>query len=213
MNIESTLRRLLEIGRSERFEETASIPGLQNHSSVLELAGVYRDHIISFAKRLSADDRFALVKSVAMVEHGVGGLGSVTNLQRLLPLIDDPGRTVLDWVLRNTKSYSYCSHNAHSVEELDLTLRHSAERKSTRVKKDQTRQTENKVRIAAEATKKLYNAVRRGDLKAVRALMKQGADVTSCGPDGSSLIALANSKGFDAIAAELRHTNNDTAAP
>jgi hypothetical protein len=213
MNIESTLRRLLEIGRSERFSEIAGIPGLQDHSSVLQLAGVYHDDIVSFTKVLSSDDRVAFVKAVAMVEHSVGGLGSVTNLERLFPLADDPERTVLDWVLRNTKSYSYYSHDARSVEELELTRKRIAERRAARVQKERTRQAEDKTRIAAEATKTLYNAVRRGDLKAVRALMKQGADATSCGPDGSSLIVVALSKGFDAIAAELRHSNDDNAAP
>jgi hypothetical protein len=148
-----------------------------------------------------------------MVEHRVGGLGSVTNLQHLLQLVDDPERTLLDWILRNTKSYWYYSHNARSIQELDLTSKRIAERKAARVEKEQTRQIEDKSRIAADATRKLYNAVRRGDLKAVRALIERGADVTSCGPDGSPLIAVAMSKGFDAIAEELRHASDENAAP
>jgi hypothetical protein len=213
MNIDSTLDRLLEIGRSERFAEIESIVGLSDHSSVLRLAGTYRDDIVSYARRLSPADRVALVKSVAMVEHRVGGLGSVTNLQHLLQLVDDPERTLLDWILRNTKSYWYYSHNARSIQELDLTSKRIAERKAARVEKEQTRQIEDKSRIAADATRKLYNAVRRGDLKAVRALIERGADVTSCGPDGSPLIAVAMSKGFDAIAEELRHASDENAAP
>lgn len=213
MNVEPTLRRLLEIGRSERYAEIARVAELRDHSAMLQLAGVYRDQVLAFAKGLPLPDQVAFIKSIAILEHGVGGLGSVTNLERLLSLVSDPKRTLLDWVLRNTKSYWYYSHGAQSIEDLDLIRGRIAKQRDERLAKNQGRQVRDKVRIAEAATNKLYNAVRRGDLKAVRALISKGADATSHAPDGSSLIAVAVSMGFDAIASELRHARNDNGAP
>ena len=66
---------------------------------------------------------------------------------------------------------------------------------------------------ADAATKNLYNAVRRGDLKSVVALLARGANASAPAPDGSRLIDLAISKGFDAIATQLQDAGGDNIAP
>lgn len=209
MSLEPTFHRLLEIGRIGQYAEIAGIANL----SVLCLVDSGRDEMLDFVKNLPLDDQIAFAKSVAMLEHSVGGRGSVTSLQHLLPVVPDPDRKLLDWVLRNTKSYWYYSHGARSVEELDAIRALIAERRAEGIERDQRRQVSDKARIAAAATKNLPNAVRRGDLKAVRALIAKGADPATSAPDGSSLIAVAASLGFDAIASELRLAKRDQGAP
>lgn len=213
MSSEAIFRRLLEIGRTGQYAEIAGIAKIEGHSSVLSLVGAEREEMLTFVKNLSLDDQTEFVKSVAMLEHSVGGCGSVTSLQHLLPVVPDPDRKLLDWVLRNTKSYWYYSHGARSVEELDAIRTRIAERREERVETDQRRQVRDTARIAAAATKNLHNAVRRGDLKAVRALIAKGADPATSTPDGSSLISVAASLGFDDIASELRLARTEKSAP
>lgn len=60
-----------------------------------------------------------------------------------------------------------------------------------------------KVRRSERATLNLYNAVRRGDVKAVRALILNGADPKTRAPDGAELIELAKLIGYENIIEEL----------
>ncbi|OGI50299.1 MAG: hypothetical protein A3E57_07620 [Candidatus Muproteobacteria bacterium RIFCSPHIGHO2_12_FULL_60_33] len=203
-DLDSLLRDLVSIGRNERFEDLSRYPEFQDHASVLRLADVYRDKVLSFAQELPQSDQVAFVKVIAMVEERVGSLGSVSNLPRLLSLVDDPVRSLFDWVLRNSSRYYY-SKGARSVLGYDLACHLEAEHRAQGIKRDTERQLEDRKRVAKQATSNLYNAVRRGDLKGVRALIEKGADVTICGPDGTSLIALATANGHTAIVRELEN--------
>jgi dTDP-4-dehydrorhamnose reductase len=205
MNVDKLLRELVAIGKSGEFSKIPLVAELQDHSSVLRLADVHHDQLIAFAMSQPLADQIALVKSIAVVENQIGGLGSVTNLERLLALVLDPERKLLDWILRNTKSYSYYSFDACSIEEYDAACRRKAERATEGIRRDEARQAQDRKLISETATKNLFNAVRRGDLKAVRALVQKVADVNLLTPDGSSLVSLATSKGYDAIATELRN--------
>ena len=137
-------------------------------------------------------------------EHQVGGRGSVTHLKYLLPLVIDPDRSLLDWILRNTTSYWYYAHGTRSVKEFDAASALISKRTAERVQQDQERQLQDQRRIAGSATANLYNAVRRDDIKAVRALLRKGADAVALTPDGESLLSFSDSRGHVAIATELR---------
>src|SRR3989344_3316616 len=201
-DLDSLLRDLVSIGRNERFEDLSRYPEFQDHASVLRLADVYRDKVLSFAQELPQSDQVAFVKVIAMVEERVGSLGSVSNLPRLLSLVDDPERSLFDWVLRNSTRYYY-SKGARSVSGYDLACRLEAERQAEGIKRDMERQLQDRKRIAEEATRNLYKAVLRGDLKAVRVLIEKGADVTVSAPDGTSLTAVATAHGNIEIVQEL----------
>ena len=85
----------------------------------------------------------------------------------------------------------------------DLACRLEAERRAEGIRRDTERQLQDRKRIAEQATSNLYNAVLRGDLKAVRALIEKGADITVCAPDGTTMVALAIANGHTAIVQEL----------
>jgi hypothetical protein len=203
-DLDSLLQDLLSIGHKESFEDLSCYPEFQDHSSVLRLADVYRDRVLAFARALSQSDRVAFIKVIAKVEDRVGSLGSVSNLPRLLSLVDDPERALFDWVLRNSSRYYY-SKGARSVSGYDLACRLDAERRAEGIRRDTERQLQDRKRIAEQATGNLYKAVRRGDLKAVRALIEKGADVTVSAPDGISLIVVATANGSSAIVQELEN--------
>jgi len=200
------LRQLLDIGRSEQFDQHAKLPGSYVRKDVIRLAGIYRHDIVKFMQTLSVIDQAVFVKAIAVYENTVGGLGSVTMLNWLFPVLNDPERKVLEWVLRNTTSYGWYSP-AKSLQEHDDMIRYRAERAAESKNLEIERQARDRNRIAAKATSNLYNAVRRGDIKAVRALLVKGADASAQSPDGTSLIVFARSRQRKDIADELNSGN------
>ena len=207
MHLQEILDRLLDAGRREAFADISCLPELCPHMAIIQLLDKHRNEIVPYAQNLDANDRAALTKSVAVLENQVGGRGSVTHVQRLLPLLSDPDRRILDWILRNTKSYSYYSHDATSIEELDFIKSGIAKRnaeKSERLKIELKEQQENRERKTRTATENLFNAVRRGDIKAVQSLVAKGADVKTLAPNGMTLIEFAVSLSRTAIAEELQ---------
>ena len=217
MQLDLVLEKLLQAGRTEALADIASLRELCPSMAVVQLLDRCRDKLVPYAKRLSESDRIAFIKAIAVLEHQVGGRGSVTHLERLLPLVSDPERILLDWILRNTTSYWYYAHAARSVEEYDSLKAQIASRTAERIQRDQERQARDRARIALEgpleATRKQYNAVRRGDLKAVRALLLKGADALSLTPEGEPLVAFALRQNRHEIAATLHGSGQNEIAP
>lgn len=196
---------LLEIGRAGSFDRLTERVNVPKHNDALRLADRHRDSLMAYAQELPQSDLEAFVKAIATYEHVAGGFGSVTTLQSLLSLLGDRRRSVLDWILVHTDSYWYYGYGAKSISQYDAACTAKKERAAKGISRDLQRQMNDKVRIAESATTKLYNAVRRGDIKAVRALIAKGADPCISAPDGTSLYALALAKGNNEIANGLQH--------
>lgn len=199
--MEYTLKQLLHAGQADGFTSIAiqlcnTFPDVRRLVERRDglMSPSNRSEVTGFAMGLSEKDHIAFVKAVAVYEHCCGTFGSVTLLQCLLPVRltpSDTRRELLDWVLRNTDSYKYYAHGAKSLEELDLVRTRRAEMRKANILRDLQRQAGDKQRIAAKATRDLPNAVRRGDIKAVHALIGKGADVRGGDGDGESLVVKA----------------------
>jgi hypothetical protein len=119
----------------------------------------------------------------------------VTALHKLLPLLLERYEETLNWILANTRSYWWYAHGAKSVAEL------AAINQANRLRREQSLAAEHQREVAAKAKKgerasgNLFNAVRRGDIMAVRALLDIGADPTITTPDGTTLSEYALSIG------------------
>jgi hypothetical protein len=213
MDNRSLFQSLLSAGRSEQFSSIRSLPGAGVHSQVLRIAGQYLDELKAFFSTLQTADRRCFIKAIAVYKHSVGGLGSVTTLQHLLPLLPDPDHVVLDWILSNTRSYWWYSDGATSFSELQALHRARAIRRAESLRSEEERAAAAQVRRAARATANLYNAVRRGDTKAVAALLNQGASPESTTPEGVALHEYAVSVGQPEIAALLKERSADQNAP
>jgi hypothetical protein len=198
----SFLNELLDFGRKGRFEDALHLTGAGEHRAVTTFAS-RPERVIDFLLTLVAEDRAAFIKAVAAYENTVGGVGSVTLLRHLLPFAHDPQRTLLDWILTNTRSYWFYSHGARSVSALDSIKESHARRVSDNLRRERMREAEAKGRKATAATGKLFNAVRRGDLMAVRSLLATGADPTVNAPSGVTLQDYAAQIGRTDLAAEL----------
>ena len=117
---------------------------------------------------------------------------------------------VFDWVLTNTSSYRYYSGGATSFAELRAERAWQSRRWQERQEDERNREAEAKARKAERATQNLHNAVRRGDIKAVRALLGQGASPTVTTPDGMGLAEYARLSGRSDIAELLSSPSADS---
>jgi hypothetical protein len=204
MEARHLLRSLLSAGRGARLESVRTLPGAGVHAEVSRIADRHRDTVLEFFNSLDTADRQYFVKAIAVWEDSVGGLGSVTLLHRLLPVLVDPYHEVFDWVLAHTRSYEYYSGGAKSFGELEAMRRIRTLRREESLLREKERAAEAQAKRTARATLNLYNAVRRGDAKAVAALLDQGADPKTTTPDGVTLHRYAISAGKTEIAALLK---------
>lgn len=207
MDVTTLCRELLAIGRSGEYADVGRLPGAGEHRQVLRVADMSRKAITTFFELLDEPDRNFFFKAVAAYENTVGGLGSVTILHRLLPLLPGDGRDTLDWVLSNTRSYWYYVHSATSIAEMKEFSRIRAELREHNLQLEKRREIEAKALKGDRATTNLYNAVRRGDIRAVQALLNAGANANITTPDGAALHEYAASKGRDDIAELLIKTH------
>ena len=206
------IESLVTAGRAENYAAVAAIPGASAHAEVLRFSDSLRRGGLAPIEELSAPDRAAFVKALAVYENTVGGLGSVTALERVLPLIQDEDHAILDWILSTTRSYWYYSNGARSYAELQEIKAVHAERRVLNEKREAERERFAKERKAKQASANLFNAIRRGDTKAVEALLRQGAAPQGATPDGTPLLQLAEENNLTAIAQLLRHAKDSGSA-
>lgn len=196
---------LLNLGRLADFASIAMLPGAGLPQQVISFSDQLRGPALAQIENLKNQDRVCFAKALAVYEDTVGGLGSVTALQRVLPLIVDNNHEVLDWILSNTRSFWYYTYGAKSYAELKaIRIAHSAV-VSENEKKERERAHQAKIRRAERATKKLFNAIRRGDFNAVHSLLCSGASVDGFSPSGQTFIEYAVEIGKAEIADLLRN--------
>jgi hypothetical protein len=208
VTINSLIESLLAASRSGDFESIASLPGAGVHRLVIAFSSQLREETLASIASMPVNDRTAFAKAVAAYENTVGGIGSPTALVRVLPLLPDDGREALDWILVHTESYSYYSYGARSFEELQRLSSDRASARSARqaenARNERERAEEARAGRAERATANLFNAVRRGDSKALVALLNDGASADAVTPDGAPLVDYAISIGRADLAELLR---------
>ncbi len=205
MTTAAIIESLVTAGRAEDYAAVASIPGARVHAEVLHFSDSLRRSGLAPIEELSALDRAAFVKALAVYESTVGGLGSVTALERVLPLIQDEDHAIFDWILSTTRSYWYYSNGARSYAEFQGIKAAHAKRRAQNEKRETERERFAKERKAEHASANLFNAIRRGDTKAVEALLRKGAAPQGVTPDGTPLVRYAEENNHTAIAQLLRH--------
>lgn len=196
--------QLLAAGLAEDFAAVAALPGAGNHAQVLRFASSLRGEGRKAIDAMSGTERTAFIKALAVYEDTVRGLGSVTALCQLLPLTPGEDVATIDWVLLHTRSYDYYANGARSLADVLEAKAARAEGRAATARLEAQRERAAKERRAARATALLYNAVRRGDLKAVQGLIAQGASVDVRTPEGEDLESYAQRSGRTEIAATLR---------
>ncbi len=183
------------------FDAIKELPGAGNHREVMRLADRGLSDSTEFFGSLNTAEQVAMLKAVAAYEDTAGemGMGSVTLLERLASLKSlrhgDPRREAYAWILANTNSYWYYGGGMKSLDGFQDWQHTKYEIAAENIRNDAARQAIDSARIAVKASGNLYNAVRRGDVKAVAALIALGGDADGRCPDGKSLIEFAREKG------------------
>jgi hypothetical protein len=194
------LFQLLDCGIRGDFAAIKQLPGAGNHREVMRLADRGLRVSTEFFGSLNTAEQVAMLKAVAAYEDTAGemGMGSVTLLERLASLKSlrhgDPLWEAYAWILANTNSYWYYAGGMKSLDGFHGWQHMKYEIAAANESIDAERQAKDRARIAVKASGNLCNAVRRGDVKAVVALIALGADVESCCLDGKSVIDLAREK-------------------
>lgn len=196
--------QLVAAGLADDFAAVASLPGAGNHVQVLRFASSLRgDDLKAVVEGMTDAQRIAFIKALAVYENTVNGLGSVTPLCRLIPLEPGDDEATINWVLSHTRSYDYYANGARSLAEVLAAKAARAAGRAANVRLEAERERVAKDKRAARASALLYNAVRRGDLKAVQGLLAQGASADARTPEGEDLAGYAERHGRSEIAAVL----------
>jgi hypothetical protein len=116
---------------------------------------------------------------------------------------------IAEWILENRQNpnepYGYhVPLGIHGMNEMRSWQQRRGQAAARRYERETLRQKLATVRRADRATQLLPNAVRRGDLSAVVALLARGADPEHATVAGESLIELAEAHGRVAVAKLLR---------
>lgn len=212
MSPAAIIESLVTAGRADDYATVTAIPGAGVHAEVLRFSDSLRRGGLAPIEELSAIDRTAFVKALAVYENTVGGLGSVTALERVLTLIHDEDHAILDWILSTTRSYWYYSNGARSYAELQEIKAAQAGRRAQNETREAERERFAKERKAEQASANLFNAIRRGDTKAVEALLSKGAAPQGVTPDGIPLVRYAQQNNRTAIAQLLLQAQGNASA-
>lgn len=162
-------------------EKVERLPGAFSSWKIGKNTFGLRDILIQIAS-LPKEEQSSFIKSLALYKQTVGGCGSPTLLRPALQIVDDPKHELLDWVLTNTISYKYYSRakNFAEFQQNEEAGRAAVEARRAaalvNILLEAKRVAEAKVRRTEKASGNLINAIRRGDIKAVAALLRQCAD-------------------------------------
>jgi hypothetical protein len=152
---------------------------------------------------LSESDLLALIKAIVVAEKILSnwGAGSVSPAIWLFRIFEEKyphgAGQLADWMLAHSNNgwlpYGSSNFGPKSLAEYKQHKREHDENKRSVAESEKARELAAKQRKAEAATVKLFGAVKRNDIKAVVALIEQGADPILQGPDGSSAAELAKS--------------------
>lgn len=206
MNIDALIDALLEVGLAGDLHVATKLPGAGVHSQVTRASSLFRGAVIDKIAALSVRDRVSFAKALAVYENTVGGIGSVTALRYVMRLFNDDaeqGYEAFFWIVENTRSLWYYADRSVDFIEPDVAAARRAAARAENERRNYELAAPARARRADRATGNLYNAVRRGDPKAVQALLAKGADPMAMTPAGEPLISYARATGRKEIATLL----------
>lgn len=184
-------------------EEVKKIPGAFTSRGVGRHSSGVRS-VLPLVANLSSQNQAFFIKSLALYEDTVGGVGSPTSLVGALEAIDDPDRSLFDWVLNNTVSYEYYARGATSYSQIQSGKESDRARAAANLELEAQRAAEGAGRRAKKASGNLINAIRRGDIKAVEGLLRNGASTQTKSDCGLTSTEIADKTDHPEIADLLK---------
>jgi len=205
MDLQKKIDVLILLSRNDEVENS----DLDFSSTTQKQLMATRESWKHISNSLQEDDLFHLIKGFVIYEqglkeHGYGLGGSVSPViilcERYAALRPDHEKELMAWVVKNrTNPYlpfgSIVLNECTSFKERNdalIALEHEKRKKAAIEDALQAERALIKAeKEALNATTNLPNAVRRGDLEAVKALVEKGGDLTVRTDDGKSLFFIA----------------------
>jgi hypothetical protein len=213
------LKKLIRIGDSPKLERIDEIL-LPEKKRRLRYIPEETEYFLEAIEHLDTRDMAALIKCLTVAERTVEGWNAgsasliVQLLRRLCETDPDVYLLTIDWVFANTDN-SYLPFGQprdpgarsldeyHALEEeywaLEETAGHYLEMVRINREINELEMCLAKERKANRATIHLPNAIRREDMKAIKALIDKGADVKASDLQGLTPLDLAKEKGNQEI--------------
>ncbi len=177
----------------------AALPSLASHQAVCRLVDVHHQTLSATTDSLPPDERVALVRAIAMLEQAVGGMGSVSAVLYLLPILGPERREALALALQDTppaeRRCNAWGKGAVDLEDYDRRQMAKASRISAHIDKVEREQAAKGIR----RTESLRRAIRNKDVVAVRGLLQLGADPFAPDSSGQDCFELAKQVGVSDI--------------
>lgn len=196
--------------RAHLFDEVVleALPSFSKHSAVCRLVDVHREVLTAEVRSMSPDDRVAFVRAVAMLEQAVGGMGSVSAILYLLPVLGPERRKAIELALSDTPQWERrCNAwalGAGDILDYDSRQRALWERRDAHARKFQS-EKETKLR---RRSANLHRAIRNKDVKAVAELLELGVDPHSVTSEGLTCLELAKQVGVSANVENIQRAIN-----
>lgn len=199
VGIVKALVSLGRVGELRPGDVLAALPSLASHQAVCRLVDIHQESLVEIADGLPPVERVALVRAIAMLEQAVGGMGSVSAVLYLLPILGPERREALALALQDTppeeRRCNAWSKGAVDLVDYDRRQMAQARRTSAHLDKVEREQAEKRLR----RTEGLRRAIRNKDVVAVRGLLQLGADPFAPDSSGQDCFELAKQVGVSDI--------------
>lgn len=206
------LNRLIDIGVRESFhelKERLKPEEIRHHKQMMIQSWQFWYPI---AERLTQDNLKALIKALTVAESSLDGWqgGSVSAViwlfNKYSPSDPENKDNLTDWILRHTDNYyvPFSNYGAKTLKGYyELRSAYMNKKRETQIKEEERHQDAVR-RRAMTATQNIFASITRGDIKAVKALIQKGADLTACNSEGLTPLQWAEKCGGEDIVNILR---------
>ena len=206
---ESLLNKLIQAGKATDLSQISSFFTPQEQRDFGYIMSLRPEAWFLVAENLRNEYVIALIKCLTITEMVFDDWrgGSVSPVIWLFKHLSShaPGLSnyTANWVLANTHNnylpFGSDNFGAKSINELSKFKKLSVERKHAILEAESKRQELAKERRAQEATRALFGAVKRNDIKAVKALLLKGADILAKDSEGLTIVELAKIIGSEKV--------------
>jgi hypothetical protein len=199
------LRRLIAVGQSGDFAALQQLFTDFPEPRVGHLMRQAYQFWYAIVDAISETEGIALAKALTVAERGFPwfGGGSVSGVIWVFRRLQDKTHRQMDeladWILAHTTNgwapFGGCNYGARSLAEFREFEQRDAARRAARQQAEADRYAAALIRKSEEATIRLFGAVRRGDTKAICALLTRGGRIDQADSSGHTALTLAESLG------------------
>lgn len=207
------VKSLIDADKQEGAFDLASIKPMHRNAGYPSIIPYNKSNAKYLGENLSEEDLNHLIRALIKYSQLAGPSKSGGSASPVIPIYSEyvekfPGSEaeLTSWIIRNRiNDYDPFGTIVHNdCPSYKIFLETWKQHKLYLAEQEQKRNEEKLARWEIDATEKLPNAVRRGDIKAVKALLEKGGNPKEAMIKVGSLCKLANEHGRDQMQAYLK---------